>query len=334
MAQFLHSSLVITIRRCFTIGTYVDKNNLWQEMTGKNKGMYDKRTTLSEAVQLITDGQHLALGGCHYSRTPLAMIKEIICAGVKDLTVSRSIISFEGDFLLVSGVMKKAVTSWFSGAVTYGVSPIMRAYMQEKRAEYEEWSHLGIGLRYRAGAMGIPFIPAKINLGSDLMKTLNLKKMDCPYSGEKVCLIPALNPDVAVIHVQEADKYGNARISGMPGMDPDLAKAARKVILTTEKIIENSEFRRNPHLTSIPFFAVDAVIEVPYGAFPHDVYGYYEPDYDHFSQYYQELTPAVDKEACVKKYLEKYFYGPKDFMGYLEQFEVRKFVEKTKLGGL
>jgi len=290
--------------------------------------------SLVEAIKMVEDGSHMGLGGCHYSRTPVAAIREIIRAEKKNLTISRSIISFEGDWLLAAGIMKKAITSWFSGAVTYGVSPIMRSYVQSKRAAYEEWSHLGIGLRYRAGAMGIPFLPAKSTMGSDLMKLYDVKTMDCPYTGEKLALIPALTPDVAIIHVQKADKYGNGQITGAPFMDPDLAKAARKVILTTEKIVDNEQIRANSDMTSIPFFAVDAVVEIPYGAFPQDVYGYYEPYHPHFKDYYKDMKAGKDLEENVREYIRKYFLEPETWLDYLELVGAKAIVAQTKIGGL
>ena len=103
------------------------------------------------------------------------------------------------------------------------------------------------------------------------------KEIDCPFTGEKLLLVPALNPDVALIHVQRCDAYGNAQIDGLQFMDVDLAMAANKVILTTERIVSNDQIRRAPDQTKIPFFAVDAVVEVPFGCAPHECYGVYEP---------------------------------------------------------
>lgn len=235
--------------------------------------------------------------------------------------------SFEADFLLVSGVMKTAVTSWLGGAVTYGLSPIVRRYMENNRAKFEEWSNLAIGLRYMAGAMGIPCIPAKVVLGSDIAKLIDLKTFECPYTGDKLALIPALNPDVAVIHAQRADPYGNVQIDGMTAMDTDMAKAAKRVIVTVEKIVPNEEIRRTPELTKIPFFCVDAVVEIPYGAFPYDVYGCYEPVHEHFRQYYKGFETTKDPEENAKNYIRKYFLEPKSFEDYLELFGVQTIIK-------
>jgi glutaconate CoA-transferase subunit A len=299
----------------------------WAEANKKNKGMRDKRVSLPEAAQLIEDGHHVALGGTQYNRVPIAIVRELIRSRRKDLAISRSLMSFEADFLLVSGVMKTAVTSWLGGAVTYGLSPIVRRYMENNRAKFEEWSNLAIGLRYMAGAMGIPCIPAKVVLGSDIAKLIDLKTFECPYTGDKLALIPALNPDVAVIHAQRADPYGNVQIDGMTAMDTDMAKAAKRVIVTVEKIVPNEEIRRTPELTKIPFFCVDAVVEIPYGAFPYDVYGCYEPVHEHFRQYYKGFETTKDPEENAKNYIRKYFLEPKSFEDYLELFGVQTIIK-------
>jgi len=298
----------------------------------KNKGVRDKRTTLTEAVKLIHDGDHVAIGGLQYTRTPMGVIWEIIRQRKKDLTFYKTLLSFEGDWLYVSGAMRKAVTSWFSGGVSWGVSKIMRSYAEADPSSFEEWSLLGLSLRFRAGAMGLPCIPAKSMIGSDLEKTLDLKRFKCPYSGEDLVLVPAVNPDVAIIHAQVADKFGNAQIFGPPCMDADIAKAANRVILTTEQLVDNEDIRDNPNLTAIPFFCVDAVVELPYGCYPHECYGLYEPAYGSMGEYGQGLLKAQDKMAFVRDYLEKYFYGPNDFEDYLSLFGVRSLLETTRKG--
>ena len=137
---------------------------------------------------------------------------------------------------------------------------------------------MAMGLRFRAGAMGVPFLPMRSMLGSDVIAQLpDTRVIDCPFTGEKLVLVPALNPDVALIHVQRCDPYGNAQIDGLPFMDLDIAMAANRVILTTERIVSNDQIRRRPDRTKIPFFAVDAVVEVPFGSAPHECYGLYEP---------------------------------------------------------
>jgi len=304
---------------------------LREVIENKDRGLREKVMSLTEAIHLIQDGDHVAAGGCHYSRTPMAAIWELIRQKKKDLVYSRSISSTEGDLLLVAEATKHVITSWFSPGVTWGVSRAMRHYTQEKLAVYEEWSHMSLGLRYRAGAMGIPFIPTRAMLGSDLLPRLpELKEMECPYTGEKLALVPALNPNVAILHTQRCDPYGNVQSEGLPFMDEDIAGASDKVIITTERIISNDQVRRNPDRTSIPFFKVDAVVEVPYGCLPHECYGYYEPDFSHMD-YYVKLMMGKGPEG-VKEYLDQYVYAPESWTDYLEMLNFGDILRATTDG--
>lgn len=297
----------------------------------KDRGLREKVMSLKEAIGLIKDGDHIAAGGCHYSKTPMAAIWEMIRQKKKDIVYSRSITSTEGDLLLVAGVIKHVVTSWFSPGVTWGVSRVMRHYMEKKLAVFEEWSHMTLGLRYRAGAMGLPFLPARSMLGSDLFPLLSeIKEMECPYTGEKLALVPALNPDVAILHTQRCDPYGNVQSEGLPFMDQDIALAAGKVIVTTERIISNDQVRRSPDRTNIPFFCVDAVVEVPYGCLPHECYGQYEPDFNHMD-FYVKLMMEKGPEG-VKEYLDQYIFGPATWNDYLELIGLKNILQATMKG--
>ena len=304
---------------------------LREVIENKDRGLREKVMSLTEAIHLIQDGDHVAAGGCHYSRTPMAAIWELIRQKKKDLVYSRSISSTEGDLLLVAEATKHVITSWFSPGVTWGVSRAMRHYTQKKLAVYEEWSHMSLGLRYRAGAMGIPFIPTRAMLGSDLFPRLpELKEMECPYTGEKLALVPALNPNVAILHTQRCDPYGNVQSEGLPFMDEDIAGASDKVIITTERIISNDQVRRSPDRTSIPFFKVDAVVEVPYGCLPHECYGYYEPNFSHMD-YYVKLMMGKGPEG-VKEYLDQYVYAPESWTDYLEMLKFGDILRATTDG--
>jgi len=294
----------------------------------KDKGLKEKVMSLTEAVTLIPDNVHVAIGGCHYSRTPIALIWEIIRQKKSGLVFSKSITATEGDLLLVAGTTRHIITSWFSPGVTWGVSRIMRHFVQSGEATYEEWSHMSLGLRYRAAAMGVPFLPTRSMLGSDVYKQLtDIKEMQCPFTGDKLALVPALHPDVAIIHVQKADSYGNAQITGFPFMDKDIALAADRVILTTEQIIDNNEIRRTPDRTDIPFFCVDAVVEVPYGCVPHECYAAYEPEFNHMDMYVKLMMERSTEG--VQEYLDKYVYAPQTFDDYLSLFNVKDIVRAT-----
>ena len=305
---------------------------LRHETLTRDRGLREKVMTLEEAANLVHDGHHVAIGGCTVSRTPLAMIWALIRARKRKLVISRSITSTEGDLFFASGVSKHVITSWFTQGIVWGVSKVMRHHTENKIAKFEEWSHMSIGLRYRAGAMGIPFMPSRTMLGSDVGKRVGeeIKVMDCPFTGEKIVLLPALNPDVALIHVQRCDPFGNAQLDGLQFMDIDMAMAANKVILTTERIVSNDQIRRTPDRTRIPFFTVDAVVEAPFGCAPHECYGLYEPFFEHLDHYAK--ISSQDPVNGPRQYLDEFYYGPKSWPDYLSKLGMGALLDASRRG--
>jgi glutaconate CoA-transferase subunit A len=304
---------------------------LREELSRRDRSLREKVVSLEEAASFVRDGDSVGIGGSTMSRTPMGMIWALIRAGRKGLTCSRSITSSDGDLLLASGVCDHIITSWFSQSILWGVSKVMRHHVETGKARFDEWSHMAIGMRFRAGAMGVPFMPIRSMLGSDVLKQRpEAKEIECPFTGEKLLLVPALNPDVALIHVQRCDAYGNAQMDGLQFMDIDLAMAANKVILTTERIVSNDQIRRAPDATKIPFFAVDAVVELPFGCAPHECYGVYEPMLRHM-EYYVGL---VNKEPVqgMEQYLQKFIYGPKSWSDFLALIGVDELLEAARAG--
>lgn len=300
--------------------------------TARDRGLREKVMSLEEAAEFVNDGDHVGIGGCTMSRTPMAMIWALIRARKKNLVVSRSITSSEGELLFASGVAKHIISSWFSQGIVWGVSKVMRHHTENKLARYEEWSHMSMGLRYRAGAMGVPFMPTRSMVGSDVGAQVadQVKKIDCPFTGEPVLLLPALNPDVVLIHVQRCDAYGNAQLDGLQFMDIDMAMAANRVILTTERIISNDQIRRTPDQTRVPFFTVDAVVEVPFGSAPHECYGLYEPFFDHLDKL--AATTSKDPVKGTAAYLDEYFYSPKSWTEYLTRIGLDEVLDAARRG--
>ena len=297
----------------------------------RDRSLREKVMSLDAAAALVPDGAIVGIGGSTLSRTPLAMVWALIRARRKDLVCARGISSTEGELLLAAGASRHLVTSWFSQGIVWGVSRIMRLYTETNRARFEEWSHLAMGMRFRAGAMGVPFLPLRSMLGSDLIAQLpEARVIDCPFTGERLVLVPALNPDVALIHVQRCDAYGNAQIDGLPFMDVDLAMAANRVILTTERIVANDQIRRRPDHTKIPFFAVEAVVEAPFGCAPHECFGLYEPMFDHLDAYAAALKP--DAERGIGDYLDRYFYAPETWTDYLSRLGLEALLDAGRRG--
>lgn len=297
----------------------------------RDRSLREKVMSLAEAAKLVNDGDTVGIGGSTLSRTPMAMIWELVRARKKKLSVSRSIVSSEGDLLFASGICDHIMTSWFSQGIVWGVSKVMRHYVENGLARYEEWSHMGMGMRFRAGAMGVPFLPMRSMLGSDVAEHRpEARKIDCPFTGEPVLLVPALNPNVAIIHVQRCDAYGNAQLDGLQFMDLDLAMAADKVILTTERIVSNDQIRRSPDQTRIPFFTVDAVVEVPFGCAPHECTGLYEPLFNQMDGY----TSLVNDDPVdgMKRYIDRYVLAPANWNEYLSLLGLDELLDAARRG--
>jgi glutaconate CoA-transferase subunit A len=299
-----------------------------RRLEGKAKSAGEKLTSVEDAVLRVKDGDHVAVGGCLFSRTPMALVREILRQRRTGLTLSRNLMCTEGEFLMVTGGVERVVTAWMSIGLPWGVSKILRHYVESGKVALEEWSHLALGLRFRAAAMGVPFLPALTMLGSDLMGVGGMKTIQDPYTGETLAAVPALFPDVGIVHVHRADRFGNCQIDGYPHMDTDIARAASTVLVTTEEIISDEDTRRYPDRTVIPGFAVDALVHAPFGSFPHECYALYEADYDHFGDY----TAAIDARgpAAVADYLDRYVFQPATFVDYLDLFGGARLAEQQR----
>jgi glutaconate CoA-transferase subunit A len=285
------------------------------EREGAQRRREDKRMTAEEAVRLIRDGDHVAIGGTLYSRTPMALVFALLRQRTRHLTVSRPLACYEVELLLSTGALDRVVTSWVGIGLPWGLPTVFRHFLERGEARYDEWSHLAMGLRYKAGAMGVPFLPSLTMLGSDLARALDLQTVSCPYTGERLAAVPALNPDAALLHVHRADMFGNVQVDGYRHMDVDLARAARTVIVSAERIVSPEEIAGQPDRTMLPYFAVDAVVPAPFGAYPHECYGLYTADVQHFDAY-ATATRERGPEAA-RRYVAEHVDGHADFAGFL-----------------
>lgn len=312
-------------------GPVTPYRKLREDMAARDRSLREKVMSLDDAASFVQDGMQVGIGGSTMSRTPMAMIWELVRQRRRGLSCSRCIVSTDGDILFGADVADEIVTSWFAQGILWGLSKPMRHHVEKGGKFYREWSHMAVGMRFRAGAMGVPFMPLRSMLGSDVLaQRPEAKEIDCPFTGEKLLLVPALNPDVAIIHVQRCDAYGNAQIDGLQFMDIDLAMAANRVILTTERIVSNDQIRRAPDQTKIPFFCVDAVVEVPYGSAPHECYGHYEPMMKHMEAYVAQVN--ADPIGGMRDYLEKYFFEPKSWNDFLTLIGMDELIEATRAG--
>jgi len=289
----------------------------------------DKRMSLADAATLVKDGDIVVAGGCCYSRTPWAMLLELLRAQLRDLTLGRNLMCYESELFLASGAASKLISSWVGIGLRWGIPKVFREYVERDASVYEEWSHLSFGLRLLAGSMGMPFLPTASLLGSDLLKRLPAQEMRCPFTDELLVAVPALVPDVALIHVHTVDAEGNAQIEGPVYMDVEMARAAETVIVTAEEVVPGEAIvRRNDH-TQIPGFVVDAVVEVPFGSYPHECHGRYEADFAHFDAYAEQVS--ADGVAGVEAYLAEVVERPGSFGAFLDTVGASALMEQRRL---
>ena len=267
-----------------------------------------KICSLKEAIQQYVkdDISIYAAGFTHL--IPFAAGHEIIRQGRKNLTLARATPDLIYDQLVAAGCAKKVIFSYM-GNPGVGSLRIVRAAVEAGQVAMEEYSHFGMISRLQAGATGLPFIPMNQTAATDLEKNNpNIKRVLDPYSSQEVIVVPALNPDVAIIHTQRCDKHGNAHIWGIIGEQKEAAFAARHVILSAEEIVDESVIRSDPNRTLIPEFIVDAVCLVPYASHPSYTQGYYDRD----NKFYLEWDRISESNDMVNDWLQKWVYGVKD----------------------
>lgn len=291
-----------------------DENRKWV-LENKPRDLRDKRMSVREAVgQFVHDGDFIAFGGFGHIRVPMALLYEIIRQGRRDLVMAGKTAVHDIDVLIGAGCVTKVEVAYAFGHELRGLSPAGRRAVESGECEVvAEISNAGYQWRFLAGMMGVPFVVSRNMLGTDTLKKSACKVVKDPWSGKPVCLIPAAYPDVAMFHVPRCDMYGNAQIDGILVEDFELARAARRVLVTTEEIVGNDAIRAKPQNTVIPFFLVDAVCEVPYGAHPTEMPYLYFFDEEHIGEW---LRLSRTRKG-VAEYLDKYVHGVEDFEEYL-----------------
>ncbi|HOV79983.1 MAG TPA: CoA transferase [Bacillota bacterium] len=294
----------------------------------KSHGLQDKRMTLKEAVaKYIKDGINIGIGGFVNTRVPAAIIHEIIRHGARDLTLSFQSNSICCEWLAGAMILdpdrvsiKRVELAWW-GYEIIGIAPLLRYLAGNGMLEMDDYTNYGMSVRFKAAAMGIPFIPVRDHGGSDMELVNKGKMIECPFTGKNIYLLPACHPDVGIVHTTAADMYGNARIFGAYCTCPEIAVAATYTIMTTEKIIPTESIRAYPNLTEIPYVAVDTLTEVPFGAYPGACYGNYWFDMDHirmFRSLCDDFRKTGNKEG-LKKYYDEYIFGCETHDDFLEK---------------
>jgi len=291
-----------------------DVNAFREHNREKPKGLIDKRMNEAEAVEsFIQDGDYIGTELYGTVRCPMSLVNEIVRQGKKNLRVAGQGV-FELDMLLAAGLVK-ALDHTYIGLEVYGISNCLRREVESGRLETcVEWSNAGIAWRFKAAAMGVPFIPVRSMLGTDTLKYSAAKVVECPFTGDPIALLPALILDVGLIHVHRADKHGNAQIDGISGFAFELARASKRLLISAEEIVDPELIRSQPDRTIIPYYLVDAVVEAPFGSHPGEMCYMYERDEPHIKSWVEVSKTTEGAQA----YLEKYIYGLKNHQEYLD----------------
>jgi glutaconate CoA-transferase, subunit A len=286
----------------------------------------NKVTALSDAIsRYVYDGCHLSIGGFTINRNPMAAVYEIIRQRIKGLHVYAHSNGQGVDELVGGGCVSKLEIA-YAGSGRFAPTCIrFRKAVEEGSLAVEDYSNYQMTLRFQAGAMGLPFMPTRSSLGTSIidrwgfadtvretdpkLPDKKLVVLDNPFGdwcdATKLVLVPAINPDVTIIHVQKADPQGTSRIEGLTFADVEQVKAARKVIITCEELVSGDSLRENPDQNQIPFFCVDAVVPIPFGAYPSACYRHY--DYD--PVYLNDYRTAAQDDTRYQAYLNKFILG-------------------------
>ena len=296
----------------------------------------EKVMDLSTAIeQFVTDGCHMSIGGFTVNRNPMAAVYEIIRQKKKDLHLYAHSNGQGVDELVGAGAVSRLEIA-YGGSGRFAPTCIrFKKAVQEKTLLVEDYSNYQMTLRFTAGAMGLPFLPVRSSMGTDIINkwgfskdlraedpTLpddKLKVVDNPFPGwagaNQLVVVPAINPDVTIIHVQKADEDGNCQINGLSFADVEQAKSAKALIVTCENLVSSEALKSESDLNRIPGFFVDAVVHQPWGAYPTACYRYYDYDPVFLNQYRED----AESDEQYHRYLDNYIYSVPDHAAFLEK---------------
>jgi len=281
--------------------------------------MKRKLTQLADAARLVSSGSSIAIGGSIIRRSPAAFVRELIRQGLTDLRVLAFPAGFTMDMLAGAGALKR-VEAVYEGLFQFGMAYNFRRGVEAGKIEVRDFPETSMIARFRAAAQGVPFLPTDVLLGSGMaaQNPEQVQEITCPFTGRKLHAVEAAVADFTVIHGYIGDEFGNVQYPvqrDSDDIDPIIAKAAKRLIVTVEKIVPHEQILRQPNLTYIPHVWVEAIVEVPFGAHPLSCDSYYDEDEEHLS-YYQECSKEPGR---FKEYADKYIYGTMDHWEYLQK---------------
>ncbi len=278
----------------------------------------NKLSSLEEAIDRnIKDGMAVAMGCGLESLIPFAASYEIIRQKKRDLTLIAPISDIQFDQLIGAGCAAKIIAAWV-GNVAAGLGHNFRRAMEERiprSLEVEEHSNFTIGLGLQAAALGLPFLPTHTARGSDFRNGEHFSPIQCPFTGKELLAVRAIVPDVTIIHVQRADREGNAHVWGNLGVLPEAARAGKAVIVTCEEIVDHAVILSDPNRTIIPGFLVNSVVHAPLGSHPSPTQGYARRDDDFYFEYHKQSRSREGFE----NWLEKWVIGVEGHQSYLDR---------------
>jgi len=290
--------------------------------TKKSHKLQDKRMTEAEAIeQFVTDGCYLGTELYGTVRAPMSLVREVIRQGKKNLRIC-GLGVLEFDLMIAAGLVSKLDITYV-GLEVYGVSNSLRRAVESGQVTTVEWSNAAMSWRFKAAAMGVPFLPARTMLGTDTMKRSAAKVARDPFTGMKVLLIPALILDVVLMHVHRADQYGNCQIDGISGLAHEMARATKRLIVSAEEIVSTDEIRCFPEQTCVPYYLVDAVVHAPFASHPGEMAYLYCRDEPEIKRWVEANQTAEGAAA----YLKETVYdraGHADYLAWLGQERMAK----------
>lgn len=272
---------------------------------------------MSDAIAtLVPDGASVALGLQLEQMIPFAAGHEIIRRKKRGLTLIGPISDVLFDQMIAAGCVERVIAAWV-GNVMMGSAYNFRRAVEQDGLRVTNLTNFGVALALQAAAMGVPFLPTRTALGSDTARNNEFfTEMESPFhAGDKLHAVRALAPDIAIVHVQRADRSGNAHCWGNFGVMVEAVRAAKRVMIVAEEIVDPEVIASDPNRTMLPGFLVNAVVECPYGAHPSPVQGYYKRDDAFFRQYHEQTKTREDSTAWLKRWVD----GVNDRRDYMNQ---------------
>jgi glutaconate CoA-transferase subunit A len=287
----------------------------------------DKRISLKEVVKLVPDGAHLFWGGFGFQRPPMAFAYELVRQKKQNLTIYTCGSEMDLDILVGARVVSHLEVAFYA-IEGIGLVPNVQRRIREGTVQIEDYSNLAMALRFLGGALGVPFMPLKSMLGTDMLTKVRFRPkktevLTCPFTGEKVVLVPSVRPDFSIVHASRVDKEGNVQIDGIKGEDVEGARAGKKVIVMAEEIVDTEFIRTQPDQTVIPNIYVTHVVECPWGSYPMMVYNYYDYDMQHIRMYYEQCKT----EEGWQKYCSEYITSINSHNEFLQKIGIERLMK-------